>query len=94
MAVVVLGIVRGVSNDRAKAKAQRKEDLRRRLPPHLHVGPDFQLKFRKETRLNIQFHPFSLHVTPNIMRTYFGVEHVGDSLQGSVQQESSDQEAD
>lgn len=50
VAVVVLGIVRGVSNDRAKAKAQREEDLGGRLPPRLHVGPQFRLRIRRETR--------------------------------------------
>lgn len=94
MAVVVLGIVRGVSNDRAKAKAQCKEDLSGRLPPHLHVGPDFQLQFRRETRLNILFHQFSLCINANIVCTYFGVEHVGDSIHGALQHEASDQEAD
>lgn len=84
VAVVVLGIVRGVSNDRAKAKAQRKEDLGGRLPPHLHVSPDFQLQFRTETRLNISFSALVFAIIANIVCTYLRVEHVGDSIHGAL----------
>jgi len=43
VAVVALGVVGGVGDDRAEAQAQREEHLRGRLPPHLHVAPDLQL---------------------------------------------------
>lgn len=48
MAVVVLRVVGRVSNNRPKAEAQSKEDLRCSLPPHLDVCPDFQLEREKE----------------------------------------------
>lgn len=48
----------------------------------------------KETRLNVQSHLFSLNINSIITGTYLGVEHVGDSLEGSLQQESSHKEAD
>lgn len=41
VAVVVPGVVGGVGDNGAEAEAQRKEDLRGRLPPHLHICPDF-----------------------------------------------------
>lgn len=43
VAVVALGIVGGVRDDGTEAQAQSEEDLRGRLPPHLHVSPDLQL---------------------------------------------------
>lgn len=41
--VVLLGIVGGVGDDGSETQAQSEEDLRGRLSPHLHVGPDLQL---------------------------------------------------
>ena len=44
MAVVVLGIIGGVGDDRPEAETQSKEHLSGCLSPHLHVGPDLQLE--------------------------------------------------
>lgn len=49
VAVVVLRVVGGVSNNGPKAEAQSKEDLCRSLPPHLDVCPNFQLEREEES---------------------------------------------
>ena len=44
MAVVVPGIIGGVGDNGPEAETQGKENLCGRLPPHLHVTPNLQLK--------------------------------------------------
>lgn len=44
VAVVVIGVVGGVGNNRAIAKAQGKKDLCGSLSPHLHITPNLKLK--------------------------------------------------
>lgn len=97
MAVVILGIIGGVGDDGAEAKTQGKENLRGCLPPHLHVSPDFQLEMYSEQQGrqgSMRICLTSLHSTRHFICGYLGVEHVGDSLQGPIQKESSDKEAE